>query len=169
MSPHDPTSADESAVKSKYLIFSLCRELYGVPLLQIREVIKFPSIKPVPHSQRAMRGVINLRGQILSVIDLRMRFDLRGFSENTGFVLIVETQGGTQMGAVVDSIEYVREILPDRIDAQVSIDTQIPKEQFLGVARSGDELIHLINLSAILTPVGRAGESSEQNGEVVAA
>lgn len=156
MSPHELNSGDErdddSAVRSRYLIFSLCKELYGVPLLQIREVIKFPMIKPVPHAQRSMRGVINLRGQILSVLDLRMMFDLRGYSENSGFVLVVESKQGSQIGAVVDTIEYVREILPDRVDTQVSVDTSIPKEHFLGVARSGEELIHLVNLSAILAP-----------------
>ncbi len=159
-----PEDELDSNVRSKYLIFSLCGELYGVPLLQIREVIKFPQVKPVPRTERYHRGVINLRGQILSVLDLRMKFDMRGFQENQGFVLVVETALGL-VGAVVDTIEYVREIPETQIDSQVLIETSIPRDQFLGVARSGESLIHLVQMASILSGSLAGGTSSSSKTE----
>jgi len=135
----------ESSVRSKYLIYSLCGELYGSALLQIKEVIKMIPIKPVPHSEKYFRGVINVRGQIISVMDLRTKFQMTGHQPDQGLILIIEGDRG-QVGAIVDTIEYVREIPPENIQAGDSIETRIPRDQFIGVAKSAEQLIHLIDL-----------------------
>ena len=154
MQPLDPSSLDrnsedelhESSVRSKYLVYSLCGELYGSALLQIKEVIKMPAIKPVPHTERHFVGVINLRGQIISVLDLRKKFQMTGFDPSSGLILVVEGGNG-QVGAVVDTIEFVREIPPEQVQRGDTIDTKIPRDQFIGVGKSGDQLIHLIDLA----------------------
>jgi purine-binding chemotaxis protein CheW len=159
---HDQAAEDEiheSAVKSKYLIFTLCGELYGSALLQIKEVIKMTSIKPVPHAEKYFRGVINLRGQIISVMDLRTKFQMVGHNPEQGLILIIEGDRGL-VGAIVDTIEFVREIPPESIQAGDAIETRIPRDQFIGVARSSEQLIHLIDLIKSVAVFQSSGTTS---------
>ena len=141
---HDE-SLDESS-KHKYLIFRLGGETYGTPLLQIKEVIKMTSIKPVPHTVDHFLGVINLRGQIVSVVDLRKKLAIRNVSAGSGLILVIEA-GASSIGAVVDSIDSVREISPADIDAAPAIKTKIDLSHLRGVAKVSGDLIILVDLS----------------------
>ncbi len=96
--------------ESRYLLFKLHGETYAAPLVQVREVIKIPKIKPVPHSPSHMKGVMNLRGQIITVFDLRAKLGLPAHSSDApGLILVVDTDHGS-IGALVDSVESVQEI-----------------------------------------------------------
>src|SRR5688572_686498 len=89
--------------ENKFLIFNLGTELYGSRLLEIKEVIKRPTIKPVPYMVRYFKGIINLRGQIVSVIDLREKFDIPTSCPEAGLILVVDTGEG-HIGVIVDEI-----------------------------------------------------------------
>ena len=153
----------EESIRSKYIVFTLDGELYGVLLLQIREVIKMTPIKPVPHTDEWLKGVINLRGRIISVMDLRTKFGIRSRSEGAGLILIAESDLGFA-GAVVDTIEFVREIPESDIEPHPGIDTRIPSEQFRGIAKVGDKLIHLLDIARIVADLrgDRSPESATQ-------
>ncbi|MEN9722458.1 MAG: hypothetical protein RJB38_444 [Pseudomonadota bacterium] len=126
MSQHPET--EESALhESRYLLFRLHGESYAAPLVQVREVIKVPTIKPVPHSPAHMKGVMNLRGQIISVFDLRSKLGLPSRSEAVpGLILVVDTTQGS-IGALVDSVDSVQEIPDEQISKSSSSSEPVAK------------------------------------------
>jgi purine-binding chemotaxis protein CheW len=140
---------DDDSVRSKYIIFTLEGELYGVQLLQIREVIKMPQIKPVPHTAGWLKGVINLRGKIISVLDLRLKFGIRPSNPDQGLILIAEDAQGLA-GAIVDTIELVREIPDEDIEKNPGVDTRIPATQLIGIAKTNNKLVHVLDLGKIV-------------------
>ena len=144
--------AEHSAesVDPKYLLFRLGEELYGTPLLAVKEVIKMTAINPVPYMVSHFRGVINLRGQIVGIADLRLKFQIPTKPETSGLILVIETAQGL-LGAVVDDIVSVENILPSSIDAEPCIQTKIPTEFFKGVAKLEKGLVNLIDISGCLS------------------
>jgi purine-binding chemotaxis protein CheW len=135
---------------NKYLIFTLGGELYGSPLIAIKEVIKIGEIKPVPHMNAYFRGVINLRGQIVSIVDLRKKFSIGGSESKAGLILVVEHESGF-IGAVVDDLDSVATISRSEIEANPMLDTKIPLDFFHGVAKMGERLVNVIDIAGTLT------------------
>jgi purine-binding chemotaxis protein CheW len=129
-----------------FIIFSLGNELYGTPLLSTREVIKVREIKPTPYMVPHFRGVINLRGQIVSVIDLRIKFQISVSNEEPGLILVVETPFGL-LGAIVDNLVSVERVRKEDLDQTAVVETRIPTDFFLGVAKLKDRLINMVDIS----------------------
>ena len=156
--PHNDLTLEEN----KFLLFQLGPELYGSKLLEIKEVIKLPTLKSVPYMVSYFKGVVNLRGQIISIIDLREKFKIpiishtsastntNSISSDTEFnhelVLIVETKDG-HIGVIVDNISSVECIPPEDIECNPPIETQIPSKFLMGIGKHKDRLINLIYLS----------------------
>jgi purine-binding chemotaxis protein CheW len=132
-----------------FILFSLGNELYGTPLLSTREVIKLRVIKPTPYMVPHFKGVINLRGQIISVVDLRVKFQIPIPTETTGLILIVEHSQGL-LGAVVDDLTSVENIRKEDLDQNAAIETKIPLDFFLGVAKVRDRLVNIVDISGCL-------------------
>ena len=144
--------ADFDAAEEKtlsFILFLLGGELYGTPLLSTREVIKHGEVKPTPYMVPHFKGVINLRGQIISVIDLRTKFEIVPEADKKGLILIVEHQQGL-LGAVVDELISVERIKKEDFDQQAVIETKIPLDFFLGVAKVKDRLINMVDISGCL-------------------
>lgn len=145
-----PSAAIENEEPSKsYLIFSLAGELYGAHLLSVREVIKQGVIKPVPFMAPHFKGMINLRGQIVSIVDLRLKFGPEIRSEKTGIILIVDA-GERLLGGIVDDLINVHKVSDHDIEKPPSLETKIAIKHFLGVAKIGDRPVSLIDLSGCL-------------------
>src|SRR5690349_9149805 len=125
---------EEDNVQANYLLFRLAHELYGAPLLSVREVLKLTAIKPVPYMATHFKGVINLRGRIVGVLDLRLKFELPVSEASAGRILIVE-QGGELLGAIVDEVEAVEEFRPENIDTNPVVETKIGAKFFLGIGK----------------------------------
>lgn len=140
----------EEETKNRYLVFVLADETYAAPLLQIREVIKIPSIKPVPYMVPYFKGIINLRGQIVSVIDLRMKFGLQNFKKDEGLILVIEAMGAL-VGAIVDNVCSVQNIPETEIETNPALETKIQSNFFLGIAKHPDTLINLIDIGGSLS------------------
>ncbi|MBI2521687.1 MAG: purine-binding chemotaxis protein CheW [Bdellovibrio sp.] len=140
----------EEDTKNKYLVFVLANETYASPLLQIREVIKIPSIKQVPYMVPYFKGIINLRGQIVSVIDLRVKFNLKDFKSDEGLILVIEAKGSL-VGAIVDGVCSVQDIPSSDIDTNPALETLVSPKFFLGVAKRSDMLINLIDIGGSLS------------------
>jgi len=124
----------------KYLTFMTGGEEYGLPVLNVREIIKMMDITAVPHVPTSVRGVINLRGKIIPVIDLRLRFGFpeAKYTDQTCIVVVqVKLPGGkvTQMGLVVDGVEEVVNIVAGDIEETPDFGGQISTDYITGMAK----------------------------------
>ena len=140
---------EELENNNKYMIFRLGKELYATSLLNVKEVIKPKGIKPVPYMVKHFKGVINLRGQIVSIVDLREKFNIDVKAENS-LILIHDTESGA-LGAIIDDIERVAEIPEELVQNNFSVETNVPIDFFEGIAKLDDEIINIINISECLS------------------
>ena len=130
----------QKGVAGKYLTFHLGEESYGVPVLKIREIIRLVNITPVPQMPAHVKGVINLRGKIIPVVDLRVKFGLTtaASSERT-CIVVVQVRAGTgteiQLGLVVDGVEEVAQIGESEIEETPEFGAQVGTEYILGMAK----------------------------------
>jgi len=132
------------------LIFSLGSELYASPLEMVREVLKHTDVKEVPYMKSYFRGVINVRGQIISVIDLREKFGVSRNEASNNMLLVVE-RDGQHLAAVVDEVVAVGALLESDIERKPALSTRIPVDFFLGVGKWNDRLLNLIDVAGSLT------------------
>ena len=139
----------------KYLTFALAHEEYGVPALKVREIIKVMDITPVPHLPAHMKGVINLRGRVIPVVDLRLKFGLPSdaYTDRTCIVVgEVELAGQlTPLGMIVDSVSEVLNISADEIEAMPKLGQGGDTEYMQGVAKVKGTVTLLLNLDKVLS------------------
>ena len=138
---------------ASYLVFRVGGELYGCPLLQVREVVRTPVIKPLPESAKHLKGIANLRGYVLSIVDLRSRLGMEIRDKIGGLVFVVEAvveSKDVRIGVMVDAVESVIELSQSEIDVPLNISTKADKKFFIGVAKSQESLINLLNLEILI-------------------
>jgi purine-binding chemotaxis protein CheW len=143
----------------KYLTFSLQRESFGIEVLKVREIIRVIEITAVPQMPAYVRGVINLRGKIIPVMDLRLRF---GFPEakNTDRTCIVVVQvkladgKATQMGLVVDGVEEVVNIAAGDIEETPDFGGEISTDYITGMAKIKGVVKTLLDIDRVMTSAG---------------
>lgn len=141
--------------EGKYLTFSLDREEYGIGILKVREIIGMMRITPVPQTPEYVKGVINLRGKVIPVIDLRVRFGIDGI-DYTDRTCIVVVEVGTvsarlQMGVIVDSVSEVINIKLGDIEDTPSFGTNIRTDYILGMAKTGGSVKILLEIDRVLS------------------
>ncbi len=137
-----------------FILFTLGNEVYGVPMTTTREVLKVRDIKATPYMVPYFRGVINLRGQIVSVIDLRLKFEIPPIPSaqyDSGLILIVETREGELLGAIVDDLVSVEKMQQQDISQPNSLVSKVPIDFFLGVAKIKDRLVNVIDIAGCLS------------------
>jgi purine-binding chemotaxis protein CheW len=140
----------DNANAEKYLEFLLGDGAFATPLIEIREVIEFRAPKPIPHTAPYFKGVINVRGEIIGVVDLRQRLDIKG-SDTPVALLVFETEHGP-LAAMVDRVTSVTVIPESQIDHRSSGQAaNADRNYFRGVGRSADRLITIITLKSILS------------------
>src|SRR5690349_20788962 len=114
-------STATAALAGKYLTVVLENEAYGIGVLKVREIIRMQKITPVPQMPTFVKGVINLRGRVIPIVDLRVKFGLKAeFAERTCIVVVqvkVPTEQIVQMGLIVDSVEEVVTLQGGEIEA----------------------------------------------------
>lgn len=134
------------------LIFSLKNEEYCTPIASVQEVIRIPGITRVPRMPGFLKGVINLRGKIIPVIDLRERFGLPQVTFGTTTRIIVIQVVNQLVGYVVDSVSEVIRLETEAIGpVPASISSQVEAHYLTGIAKIKDRLLILINFEKILT------------------
>ena len=135
----------------KYLIYQLGEESFATPLIEVREVIEFRSAKPIPHTTSFFKGVINIRGEIVGVLDLRERLNIE--SKATPMAqLIFETDNGP-LAAVVDRVHSVTVIQEKDLERRPAVSpTGDDRAYFLGVGKVDGRLLTVVSLRKILTP-----------------
>ena len=148
---HDSSStAEDSQTKGRYLVFDLGGERYACQIEQVREVMKVPALKPVPYMQPSFTGILNLRGQMVGVVDLRIRFQIPIAAGKAGVILIVDL-GDTLLGAHVDEVVAVANLNADDIRKGFSVETRTAIEFLEGIAEVDSRLVNIIDLSRILS------------------
>ncbi len=140
---------------NSYLTFKLRDEIFGANVAKVLNILEMTKITKVPNSPSYMKGVINLRGSVLPLIDTRIKFDMgvTVYSTNTCIlVLDIEMGGDTvHVGALVDSVLEVIEIDDDHIQPPPSIGSKYKSEFIDGMAKIGDDFIMLLNMDLIFS------------------
>ncbi|MCJ7616054.1 MAG: chemotaxis protein CheW [Desulfobacterales bacterium] len=138
-------------VKTQYIVFSINQQPFGIEIFKIKEVLSYRKITPLPQMKGFIKGIINLRGAIIPVFDLREKFNLP-IEEYTQFhVIIVVEISGRVMGIVVDEISDVLEILPEEFQTTGNLPPNIRREYLKGVGKKGDEMIILLDMNHLLS------------------
>lgn len=152
----EPSATAARQLAGKYLTFTLNQESYGIDVLKVREIIGLISITTVPQMPDYVRGVINLRGKIIPVIDLRLRF---GFpqSANTDQTCIIVVKvilpdgRTTQMGLVVDGVEEVLNIAANDIEKTPDFGTKIDTHYIVGMAKIKGSVKILLDIDGVVS------------------
>ena len=135
----------------KYLTFMLGREEYGLPVLKVREIIKVMDITQVPQAPAHVRGVINLRGKVIPVVDLRLKFGLawREYTERT-CIIVVDVASAGMLGIVVDSVSEVVNVTAADTEEASTIGACVRTEYLLGLAKVKGTVKILLDLDRVL-------------------
>lgn len=141
--------------EGKFLIFVLGREDYGIDILKVKEIIGMMTITYIPQTPAYVKGVINLRGKVIPVIDLRLRFGLPE-TEHTDrtCIIVVEIDNGVRhllMGIVVDAVSEVLNIKNEEIEETPSFGTRLRTEFISGMAKKEGGVKILLNIDRVLT------------------
>lgn len=141
--------------EGKYLTFSLTGEEYGIGILKVREIIGMLAITPVPQTPSFVKGVINLRGQVIPVVDLRLKFGLEelAYTERTSIIVVeVKGQSGNiPMGIVVDSVSEVVNIKDRDIEDTPTFGTSVDTDYILGMAKTEGGVKILLDIDRVLS------------------
>lgn len=137
-------------LSGKYLTFFLGDEEYAVHILQVQEIIRAMSATPMPGMPSHVLGVINLRGKVIPVFDLRRRFDLPDTERSAKTCIIVVHVHGRTTGIVVDCVSEVVHIHADVIEPATALASDIDTEYLLGIANCEDGLKILLALENVL-------------------
>jgi len=141
--------------EGKYLTFTLAEEEYGIGILKIKEIIGMLPITSVPQTPDFVKGVINLRGKVIPVIDLRLRFGMGeiDYTERTCIIVVeIESQAGTVLiGIVVDSVSEVLNVKGDDIADTPTFGTKLNTEYILGMAKMDGGVKILLDIDQVLS------------------
>ncbi|MBP9682594.1 MAG: chemotaxis protein CheW [Bacteriovorax sp.] len=134
---------------SRFIEFSLGREDYAIPLLMVREVISVPDTTPIPKSPSHFLGIMNLRGQVISVVDLRKKLKIDAKQDKEEAVIIVDI-GGMNIGVVVDSINKVLAFSSEEVSEMPEVENQINTHYIFGVYKKENSLTVLLDIAKVL-------------------
>ncbi len=160
-----PQNQDTGRLAGKYLTVVLDNEAYGIAVLKVREIIRLQKITPVPQMPDFVKGVINLRGRVVPVIDLRIKFGLKAeIADRTCVVVVqisVEAGRNIQMGLVVDSVEEVVSLTEAEIEPTPEFGARIDTSYLLGLAKVKGVVKTLLDIERVVAP-----ETVERLGQV---
>ncbi|MBT3256552.1 MAG: purine-binding chemotaxis protein CheW [Deltaproteobacteria bacterium] len=141
--------------EGKYLTFTLAEEEYGIGILKIKEIIGMMPITSVPQTPEFVKGVINLRGKVIPVIDLRLRFGMGeiDYTERTCIIVVeIDSQAGTVLiGIVVDSVSEVLNVKGDDIADTPTFGANLNTEYILGMAKMEGGVKILLHIDQVLS------------------
>lgn len=152
-------------LEGKFLTFSLADEEYGIGILKVREIIGMMQIRTVPQTPYFVKGVINLRGKVIPVVDLRLKFSMqeKEYTERTS-IIVVDVQGSSsiQIGIVVDFVSEVVNIKADEVEATPTFGARLDTDYILGLAKVGKGVKIILDIDRILADQALDGLVSEE-------
>ena len=144
-----------SALAGKYLTFKLDVEEFGLEILKVQEIIKMMDITRVPRTPAFVRGVINLRGKVIPVVDLRLKFDMEA-RENTDKTCVIvvtvrRSSGAVVMGIIVDEVSEVLDVAGSSIEPAPQFGAAVDTSFILGMGKIGDRVVTLMDVNRVLS------------------
>ena len=142
----------------KYLTFKLAAEEYGLEILKVHEIIKMMDITRVPRTPAFVRGVINLRGKVIPVVDLRLKFGMES-RETTDKTCVIVVQvahagaasGSVTMGTIVDEVSEVLDIAGEQIEPAPEFGTSVNTDFILGMGKVAKKVVMLLDIDKVLS------------------
>jgi purine-binding chemotaxis protein CheW len=154
---------------SQYMTFKLGNELFAINVSQVREVLEVSTITRVPTAPDYMRGVVNVRGKAIPVVDLRLRFGLRATSDTANTrVIVMELQldgETTVLGGIADSVHEVIELDPSTINPPPRIAMRWRTEFIQGMGQRGDDFVIILDVNAVFASEELALVSNIASGQ----
>ena len=154
---------------TQYLTFTLGEEVFALDIAQVREVLDFTTVTRVPRTPEFMRGVINLRGNVVPVVDMRQKFGMSATEKgvNTCIIIIEVTVDGetTVLGAMADSVQEVLDLESDQIEPPPRIGTKLNLEFIRGMGKHDEGFVMILDVDKVFS----AEELAACGGEEAAA
>ncbi len=155
---------DLNSLSGKYLTFKLSNETYGIEILKVQEIIGLMNITSIPRTPDFVRGVINLRGKVIPVIELRKKFNMETVEDTDHTCIIVVQVMGTgtpiTMGILVDEVSEVVDITENQLEPPPSFGTNIDTAFILAMGKLKDTVVILLDIDKVLTANEMQGLSS---------
>jgi purine-binding chemotaxis protein CheW len=164
-------AAEERKKECQLVVFMIGDEEFGVDIIQVREIVRLREITRMPRSPKFIEGVVNLRGQVVSVIDLAKRLEIPSLPKGDSSRIVVIEVEQNIVGMIVDSVSEVLRLPSENIeDVPPLIETEVPEHYILGVGKLKDRLLVLLDLDKVLTSeeikhIERHVESINKNTE----
>ena len=151
----EQTASDERqaafVTASQYLTFVLGAEEYGIELLKVQEIKGYIPVTPIPNTPPYIQGVMNLRGAVIPVVDLRARFGMEKINYTQFNVIIVINVGTRVMGLLVDAVSDVLNLAPGDLRPAPDFGAQVDTRYITGMAPAGDKIAVLLDIDSLLT------------------
>ncbi|MBT1075910.1 chemotaxis protein CheW [Geobacter grbiciae] len=139
----------------QYLTFSLSDEIFAVDVAKVREILEFNAITKVPQTPEFMRGVINLRGSVVPVMDMRLKFGMAGTERTVNTcIIVVEIASGDDtlvLGMLADSVQEVFELEPENIEPAPRIGTKLDTTFIRGMGKHGEQFIIILDIDRVFS------------------
>jgi len=148
-------SAETTKKAAQYLSFNLGDETFALDIAKVREVLEFASVTKVPRMPAYMRGVINLRGRVVPVLDMRLKFGMSMTERSISTcVIITEIPSGGEsavIGTLADSVQEVFELNEDDIEPSPSIGSQVSMDFLKGMGKRDNEFIQIVEIESVFS------------------
>jgi purine-binding chemotaxis protein CheW len=164
------SSSSEAAERQQYLAFVLAGGDYAVGILKVKEILQYEGVTSVPSTPRSIRGVINLRGSVVPVVDLTVKFGLPDapVTKRTCILVVEARFDGTTavMGLVADAVSEVIDLGAEDIEPPPSFGTRVKVDYLLGVGKVGKRFVLLLDIDRVLSSDERELAAAIERGEV---
>ncbi len=151
----------------KFLTFFLAGEEYGLEILKVQEIIGMMDITPVPRAPEHVRGVINLRGKVIPIMDLRLRFGMEAAERTAETCVIVVEANRIQTGIVVDQVSEVLDVPQDAIEDAPAFGADVRTDYILGIGKSQGRVRLLLDIDHVLAGPGSGRGMAASESEAV--
>ena len=145
------TEEDLLSIGGKHLTFLLCEEEYGIEILKVREIVGLMDVTTVPQTDSYIKGVVNLRGKVIPVIDLRLKFSMQEAEPTQETCIIVVEVNNTLVGVVVDSVSEVLDIKSSEIEKAPQFGQDIDTKFIIGLGKAKGKIVILLDINEVLS------------------
>jgi purine-binding chemotaxis protein CheW len=158
----------------KFLTFFLAGEEYGLEILKVQEIIGMMDITPVPRTPEDIRGVINLRGKVIPIVDLRLKFSMEAAERTSETCIIVVEANRLQTGIVVDQVSEVLDIMAENVEDTPAFGADVRTDYILGIGKSEGHVKLLLDIDRVLSDgnleqiAGAGGDMSDEQSTEMA-
>ena len=172
-SKQNNTTHDETAVQ--YLTFKLDGESFATEISKVKEVLEYTQVTPVPRSPEFMQGVINLRGSVVPVVDLRLQFGMPAVVQTVDTCIIiieVNIEGtSTVLGALADSVQEVINLKPEQLESAPSFGVRVNNDFIQHMGKLEDRFVIVLNMNKVFSneQINKVGQTGADNNETEAA